>query len=608
MHHHLRPALTVALLLGSTTMGHAEFRHAIAMHGEPAKGPDEPFSYVDPDAPKGGSITPGIIGTVGSFDSLNPFIIKGVTPSRLTRIGRTPGLVFETLMTWGLDEPFTLYGLVAEGVETDDDRTYVAFKVHPDARFSDGEPITADDVLFSFELLKEKGRPSARRTYGSVKTAEKIDERTVKFTFVDDVEDRELPLIIALMPVLPEHATDAETFEETTLDIPVGSGPYTIGAVEAGSSITFVRDEDWWGADLAVNRGQFNFDTVKLDYYRDGNTQFEAFKRGLIDFIPEGDPTRWENGYDFPAAANGEVVRETFEDRTPAGMNGFVFNTRRPIFSDVRVREGLTMMFDAEWANKNLFFGAYTRNQSFFSGSDLSSSGVPADEKEQALLADYPDAVRPDIADGSYKLPETDASGRDRQKMRDALGLLKAAGYETRSGTLVNASTGEPLAFEVMVQHPDQERLALNWQDRLKRIGVTLNVRVVDSAQFERRRIAYDFDMMPFIYPASMSPGNEQKFRWSSQAADNEGTFNMAGVRSEAVDGLIERILEARQREDFDAAVRAYDRVLRSGFYVMPLFYLGETRVAYYDKFDHPDVTPLYGYYLDAWWVKPDAQ
>ena len=384
--------------------------------------------------------------------------------------------------------------------------------------------------------------------------------------------------------------------------------PYTIGDVDAGSSITFVRDEDWWGKDLAVNRGQFNFDTIKLDYYRDGNTQFEAFKRGLIDFIPEGDPTRWANGYDFPAATNGEIVRETFEDRTPAGMNGFVFNTRRPIFSDARVREALTMMFDAEWANKNLFFGAYTRNQSFFSGSDLSSFGRTADDKEQALLADYPDAVRPDIADGSYQLPETDASGRDRQKMRDALGLLKAAGYETRDGSLVNAQTGEPLAFEVMVQHADQERLALNWQDRLKRIGVTLNVRVVDSAQFERRRIAYDFDMMPFLYPASMSPGNEQKFRWSSQAADNEGTFNIAGVRSDAVDGLIEQILSARDREDFDAAVRAYDRILRSGFYVMPLFYLGETRVAYYDKFDHPDVTPLYGYYLDAWWVKPDAQ
>ena len=608
MHHHLRTTLTVALLLGSTAIVHAEFKHAIAMHGAPAKGPDEPFSYVNPGAPKGGSITPGLVGTIGSFDSLNPFIIKGVTPSRLTRIGRTPGLVFEPLMTWGLDEPFTLYGVVAEGVETDDDRTYVAFKVHPDAKFSDGEPITADDVLFSFELLKEKGRPGARRTYGNVKTAEKLDERTVKFTFDDDVADRELPLIMALMPVLPEHATDVETFEETTLDIPVGSGPYTVGAVEAGSSITFVRDEDWWGADLAVNRGQFNFDTIKLDYYRDGNTQFEAFKRGLIDFMPEGDPTRWENGYDFPAAANGEIVRETFEDRTPAGMNGFVFNTRRPIFSDVRVREALTMMFDAEWANKNLFFGAYTRNQSFFSGSELSSFDRPADEKEQVLLADYPDAARPDIVDGSYKLPETDASGRDRQKMRDALALLREAGYETREGQLVNASTGEPLAFEVMVQHADQERLALNWQDRLKRIGVTLNVRVVDSAQFERRRIAYDFDMMPFLYPASMSPGNEQKFRWSSQAAGNEGTFNIAGVQSEAVDGLIERILEARDREDFDAAVRAYDRVLRSGFYVMPLFYLGETRVAYYDKFDHPEVTPLYGYYLDAWWVKPDAQ
>ena len=599
-----RLILASALLMTTTALAHAEFEHAIAMHGEPAKGPDEPFSYVNPDAPKGGSMTPGIVGTIGSFDSLNPFIIKGVTPSRLTRVGRTPGLVFEPLMTWGLDEPFTLYGVVAEGVETDEERTYVSFLLHPEARFSDGEAITADDVLFTFELLKEKGRPSARRTYGNVKTAEIVDERTIRFTFNDDVKDRELPLIMALMPVLPEHATDAETFEDTTLDIPIGSGPYTIAAVDAGSSITFERDEDWWGADLPVNRGQFNFDTIKLDYYRDGNTQFEAFKRGLIDFVPEGDPTRWMNGYDFPAATSGEVVRETFEVQTPAGMNGFVFNTRRPMFSDIRVREALTMMFDAEWANKNLFFDAYTRNQSFFSGSDLSSFEKPADEAEQALLADYSDEVRPDILDGSYKLPETDASGRDRQKMRDAMTLLREAGYETQGGQLVNGETGEPLAFEVMVQHSEQERLALNWQDRLRRIGVQLNVRVVDSAQFERRRIAYDFDMMPFIYPASMSPGNEQNFRWSSEAAENEGTFNMAGVRSEAVDTLIGRILDARKREDFDAAVRAYDRVLRSGFYVMPLFYLGEDRVAYYDKFAHPEETPLYGYYLDSWWQK----
>ncbi len=597
-----------AILLASTGLAHAEFKHAIAMHGEPLKGPDEPFNYVNPDAPKGGSMTPGVVGTIGSFDSLNPFIIKGVSPSRLTRIGRTPGLVFEPLMTWGLDEPFTLYGVVAEGVETDDARTYVSFKVHSDAKFSDGEAITADDVLFSFNLLMEKGRPGARRTYAKIKTAEKLDEQTVKFTFDDDISDRELPLIMALMPVLPEHATNVETFEETTLDVPVGSGPYTIGTVDPGTSITFERDPDWWGADLAVNRGQFNFDTIKLDYYRDGNTQFEAFKRGLIDVMPEGDPTRWENGYDFPAAANGDVVRQTFEKKTPAGMNGFVFNTRRPIFSDVRVREALTMLFDAEWANKNLFFGAYTRNQSFFSGSNLSSFGQPADEAEQALIANYPDAVRPDILDGSYKLPETDGSGRDRQKMRDATVLLKEAGFETRDGVLVNAGSGEPLAFEVMVQHADQERLALNWQDRLKRIGVTLNVRVVDSAQFERRRIAFDFDMMPFLYPASMSPGNEQNFRWSSEAAGNEGTFNIAGVQSDAVDGMIGRILEAQERTDFDAAVKAYDRILRSGFYVMPLFYLGEARVAYYDKFEHPEYTPLYGYFLDAWWQKPDAQ
>ncbi len=570
-----------------------EPRHAIAMHGEPALPAGfAHFRYVDPMAPKGGRLVHGLVGT---FDSLNPFIVKGLA------IPEVRGYVIESLMTRNYDEPFTLYGLIANGIETDRARTTVTFTLDPAARFSDGRPVTADDVVFSWALLRDKGRPNHRTYYSKVTTAEVLGERAVRFDLTG-ADDRELPLILALMPVLPKHAVNPDTFEQTSFTAPLGSGPYLVAAVKPGDSVTLRRNPDYWGRDLGVNRGAWNFDEIRFDFFRDGNTQFEAFKKGLFDVRAEIDPGRWESGYDFPALRDGRVVKDTIPTGLPQGMNGFVFNTRRALFADVRVREALGLLFDFDWVNRNFFFGRYRRTASYYAGSELDVHGRPADARERALLAAYPDAVRDDVLAGTWAPPMTDGSGRDRETLKRALALLAAAGYELAGAELRARATGVPFTFEILVRSKDQERLALAYARDLNRAGVRARVRLVDAVQYERRLQAYDFDMIQYHWSASLSPGNEQAFYWGSAAAAESGTRNYMGMRSAAADAMIAAMLKAESRADFLAAVRALDRVLISGFYVVPLFHLSEQWVARWSAIERPAVASVSGYLPETWW------
>ena len=581
----------------------ADAKHAIAMHGEPALPPGfSAFPYVNPDAPKGGQLTKCILG---SFDSLNPFNGKGLPVQDLQGADALRGPVIESLMTRGYNEPFTLYGLLARSVETDPDRTYVTFELDPRAAFADGAPVTADDVIFSWQLLRDHGHPRKYRAYYvKVKAAAALGPHTVRFDLADD-HDREMPLILGLMPILPRHAVNAERFEETSLAPPLGSGPYVVADVDAGRSVTLRRNPTYWGRDLAVNRGLWNFDTMRLDFYRDGATLFEAFKTGLCDVREETDPGRWETGYDFPAVRDGRVVKEEFAYGLPKIMRALVFNTRRAIFADVRVREAIAMLFDFEWVNRNFFFGRYRRTASFFEDSELSAHGRPADAAERTLLAPFPGAVRDDVLAGTWSPLVSDGSGRDRDALRRALTLLREAGYELSGTTLRRRATGEPLAFEILVADRDQERLASAFSQNLKRAGIEVHIRTVDAVQYEQHRINFDFDMIQNRWDQSLSPGNEQALYWSSAAADDPGSRNYMGMRSAAADAMIAALLNARDRNAFVAAVRALDRVLISGIYVIPLYHLPTQWVARWSALRHPSATSLWGYLLETWWREP---
>ncbi|WP_213289678.1 extracellular solute-binding protein [Bradyrhizobium sp. sGM-13] len=600
----LRVLARIALALAVTPLApvhetRAAESHALAMHGAPALPAGfTHMPYANPEAPKGGRL---VWGALGTFDSLNPMIVRGLAVQQIR------SFVVESLMTRGNDEAFTLYGLLAKTVETDDARSYVSFHLDPRARFADGKPVTAEDVLFSWALLRDKGRPNHRQYYSKVVKAEAPDPLTVRFDFGGG-NDRELPLILGLMPVLPRHAVDPATFEETTMTGPVGSGPYRVTAVKPGASVTLTRNPDYWGRDLPVNRGLWNFDEIRLDFYRESNGQFEAFKRGLYDFRAEHEPLRWHEGYDFPAVRNGEVIRDTIKTGMPQPSEFLVFNTRRPVFSDIRVRQALTLLFDFEWINRNYFFGLYARGAGFFAGSELSAYARPADERERELLKPFAARIRPDILDGTYRLPVTDGSGRDRTTLRQALSLLSDAGYDLDGAVLRQRSSRTPLTFEILVTTRDQERIALSYQRDLKRAGIEANVRAVDPVQFDQRRLGYEFDMLQNRWDQSLSPGNEQFFYWGSQAADIPGTRNYMGAKEPAIDAMIAALLEARERPPFVSAVRALDRVLMSGFYAIPVFNVQEQWIARWNRIEQPTATALTGYLPETWWQKPEMK
>ena len=583
-------AVALTCLAGAGTG--AEPAHGIAMHGSPQlqRGFTH-FSNVNPDAPKGGRLT---LGQLGSFDSLNPLIIKGVSAVGVREY------VYEALMVRGPDEPFSLYGHIAQTIDVPADRRSVTFELNPQARFSDGHPITPEDVVFSWSLLKEKGQPFHRSYYKNVASADITGPRSVMFTFAED--NREMPLIMGLMPVLPKHLISTDTFERTGFEPPVGSGPYLVSEVDAGKRVTFRRNPDWWARDLPSARGRYNFDEIRYEYFRDTTSMFEAFKTGSLDLREEDSPDRWATGYDFPAATDGRVTKHAFDIGTPAGMSGFALNTRRPPFADQRVRRALILLFDFEWINRSLYHSLYTRTGSFFERSVLSSYGRPADARERELLAPFPAAVTPSILDGSWHLPQSDGSGFNREQARIAVGLLREAGYELRDGRMVEAKSGRPFAFEALARSRGQERLMLAYAETLKKVGIALTIRQVDDAQYWLRLKTFDFDMIQWNWSASLSPGNEQVNRWSSAAADIQGSLNYPGVKNAAADTMMDALLQAESRESFEAAVRAFDRVLLSGNYVIPTFHLKQQWVATWPTLALPGTTALTGYSIDTWW------
>lgn len=583
--------------------------HGIAMQGEPKlpAGFDH-FPYANPDAPKGGRM---VYGVFGDYDNLNPVSVRGAltTARGLFADAEFGNLVFEPLMQRSADEPFTFYGLLAKSVETDADRTFVEFQLDPAARFSDGRPVRPEDVLSTVELLRPQGsvKPQYSNWLSKVAKVEKVGPHGVRFTF-NEKADRELPLLLAGLPVLPEGDFDAETIAQTTLSPPIGSGPYVVDRVEPGQRIVYRRNPNYWAKDLPTKRGIDNYDEIVVEYYRDQNAQFEAFKKGLsyLYIYQQPNPRHWRTAYDFPAVNNGDIIKEVFETGRPANLSAFFFNTRRPAFQNKDVREALSLLFDFEWVNANLYYGAYSRLGSFFDNSELSSVGRPADQKERALLAPYMNEVDPDVLDGRWRPAVSDGSGSDRKLLRQAVDILEKAGYRFENGRMVS-ETGAPLAFEIMVLSIEQQKIALAYARTLARIGVVATVRQVDDAQYQKRKQTFDYDVLISAFSGTLSPGTEQVNRWGTVAKDRPGSFNYAGVADPGVDAMIAAMTSARSREDFVSAVRAYDRILISGHYVVPLYYISDQWLARWKFIQHPSVTPLTGFYLPSFWRDPKS-
>jgi microcin C transport system substrate-binding protein len=569
--------------------------HALAMNGEPKYGPDfKHLDYVNPDAPKGGEVR---FAALGSFDTVNPFPLRGTTAAAGS------GTPFETLLASTDDEPFTEYGLLAESIEVPDDRSWVAFNLRPQARWHDGTPVTAADVVFSFETLRDHGHPFYRAYYASVAKAEAEGDRKVKFTFKPG-DNRELPLIIGQMPILSKAYWQGKDFEATTLTPPLGSGPYKVAAVEPGRSLTLQRVPDYWGKDLPINAGQHNFDTIRYEYYRDANVAVEALKAGNYDFRQENISKMWATAYDTPAIRDGRLIKEEIPNNVPAGMQGFIFNIRKDIFKDPRVREAIGYAFDFEWTNKTLFYGLYTRTRSYFDNSELAATGLPSPE-ELKILEPYRGKIPDEVFTTAYQPPKSDGSGNNRANLRLAAELLKKAGWEVKNGVLVNGQTGTPLTFEFLLEDSSFERPVLPFVQNLQRLGIKVSVRTVDSSQYQKRLDNFDFDMTLSGFGESLSPGNEQRDFWGSASADTPGGRNLIGIKDPVIDALVDLVISAPDRQALITRTHALDRVLQWGFYVVPNWHSNKFRVIYWNKLAHPAKTPPYNLAIDSWWVDP---
>jgi microcin C transport system substrate-binding protein len=566
--------------------------HALVLTGAPKYPEDfKHFDYANPDAPKGGDLKRG---TIGTFDSLNPFIIRGVPAAGL-------GLMYDTLTTQSLDEPFTQYGLIAANIELPEDRSWVIYHLNSKAKFHDGKPVTAADVVFSFNLLMDKGDPMYSKYWADVQKVEALDDLRIKF-YLGDKTNPELAIIVGQINVLPKHYWEGRDFTKPGLEIPIGSGPYKILEVKPGRSITYQRDQSYWAKDHPVNKGRYNFDKMTYDYYRDPTVSLHAFKAGEYDFRQENISRAWATAYTGPPFDNGFIIKEEIENDVNQGMQGFVFNTRRAMFEDRKVRAALAYAFDFEWTNKNLFFGQYTRSKSFFSNSELAASGLPSPQ-ELKILDPYRNRLPHDVFEKAYQPPKSDGSGNIRTNIRTALRLLKQAGWEIKGKNLVNKKTGDLFRFEILLIDPTFERIALPFKKNLARLGIEMNIRVVDTAQFINRRRDYDFDMMVTTFGQSESPGNEQREYWGSSAADIPGTRNYAGIKSAVVDEIIEQIISAPSREDLVNATRALDRVLLWEHIVIPQWHIAIYRLAYWNKFSRPKKIPRYALGFDTWWI-----
>ena len=592
------PAITVvALLLVFTGAAHGAATHGMSLFGDLKYGPDfKHFDYVNPEAPKGGTMRYSAIGT---FDTLNPFVIKGIPAAGI-------GGIFDTLAVRSEDEPSSEYGLVAEKIELAPDKLSVLYTLRKEARFHDGTPMTPEDVVWTFETLRAKGQPMYRSYYADVTKAEKEGERGVRFSF-KSADNRELPQIVGEMPVLSKAYWSGHDFANTTLDPPLGSGPYKIESLDPGRSITYRRVPDYWAADLPVNKGRNNVDVIRYDYYRDGTIALEAFKAGQYDVRQENVSKNWATGYDSPALRAGLIKKEAIPHQRPSGMQGFGYNLRRPLFQDPRVRDALAYGFDFEWSNKELFYGAYTRTRSYFDNSELAATGVPQGE-ELKILEKFRGRISDAVFTTEYDPPKYDGSGNIRDGLRAALKLLKEAGWTFKGEKLVNDETGQPFEFEILLVQPEFERVVLAFKKNLERMGINARVRTIDPAQYQKRMETFDYDMTVVGFGESLSPGNEQREFWGSPAADEQGSSNLLGIKNPVIDELTEELIRAPDWPSLVAHTRALDRVLQYGYYVIPHYHLSTFRAAYWAKFRRPAISPKYAVDLDTWWVDPAAE
>ena len=587
--------LIISITFPSFLKAEINIAHAIAMHGEP-KYPDS-FQYVDyanPDAPKGGKI---ILSSTGSYDSFNPFILKGTAAAGI-------GNLYETLTTGSSDEAFTEYGLIAKTIEWPDDRSWVAFTIREEAVWHDGKKISPEDVIWTFNTLMEKGHPFYKYYYGDVVEVIQENDNKVRFNFKGNT-NLELPLIVGQLPVLPKHYWTNKNFEETSMDIPIGSGPYKIKNFDAGRTITYELDSDYWGKNIPIKKGTENFGIIQYEYYKDRSIEREAFKSGDIDLFSENTSKDWATSYDTPAVQKGLIKKELIEHQNPQGMQGFSFNTRKEIFEDKRVREALSYAFDFEWTNKNLFYNAYKRTNSFFENSELASSGVPSGG-ELDLLNDFRELLPQKLFQEEYNPPKTDGSGFMRKELQKATKLLQDAGWELQEGKLINKKSGSKFEFELLLVSPAFERIVLPFKDNLAKLGIDVSVRTIDSAQYQNRLDGFDFDMIVSTFSQSLSPGNEQRNFWGSDAAKTNGSRNIIGISNEVIDSLIEKVISAKDREDLIVTTRALDRVLLWNHYVIPQWHISAYRTLYWDIFDKPSVRPKYSLGTHTWWVDAD--
>jgi len=594
----LTVAVFTALLSIAPVSGFsAETSHGLAMHGD-LKYPAgfKNFEYTNPAAPKGGTVR---LNAVGTFDSFNSFIVKGNGAAGV-------GFIYDNLMHGSADEAFSQYGQLAESIEVPKDRSWAAFTLRAEAKWHDGKPVSVADVIWTFNTLTTKGTPFYRFYYGNVADVVQTGPRTVRFNFKPG-ENRELPLILGQLTILPKHYWQNRDFTKTTLEPPLGSGPYKIESFEAGRSITYTRIKDWWGENIPVNRGQYNFDTIRYDYYRDSTVALLAFKGGEYDYRAENSSKAWATAYKTPNVEKGLIRKVEINHNRSSGMQAFVMNTRRDLFKDRRVRKALAYGFDFEWSNKNLFYGQYSRTRSYFDNSELAATGVPEGD-ELKLLEPYRGRIPDEVFSQSYNPPKNDGSGNVRRNLRSGGRLLTEAGWRIKDNKRVHEKTGKPLEFEVLLVSPLFERIVLPFAKNLEKLGVAVRVRTVDPSQYRRRIDTFDFDVIVGGAGQSLSPGNEQRSYWGSTAADIEGGRNTIGIKDPVIDELIEKVIAAPDRKALVASVKALDRVLQWGHWVIPHWHAKYDRVAYWDKFGRPRITPIQGNQFLAWWVDPKKE
>jgi len=580
------------LLLSIQVKAEINLSHAIAMHGNPKYSKNfEHVDYVNPNAFKGGKV---IYSSTGTYDSFNPFILKGASAAGI-------GKLFETLTISSNDEAFTEYGLLAESIEWPDDRSWVAFNLRKNAKWHDGKNITPEDVIWTFNTLMKKGHPFYKYYYGDVLEVIKEDKFKVRFNF-KKVTNLELPLIVGQLPVLPKHYWENRIFEETTLDIPIGSGPYKIKSFDAGRSITYELDKNYWGFDIPIKKGTDNFGIIKYEYYKDRSIEREAFKSGDIDFFSENTSKDWAKSYDVPAVKKGLIIKELINHENPQGMQAFAFNIRKKIFIDKNVRQALSYAFDFEWTNKNLFYGAYKRTNSFFENSELASNGLP-NGKELSILKEYKDILSKDTFIKIFNPPKTDGSGFNRKNLKIATKLLSDSGWKLKNGKLINESNNEHFKFEILLVSPAFERIVLPFVKNLEKLGIETKVRTVDSAQYQKRIDTFDFDMVVATFGQSLSPGNEQRNFWGSDAADTNGSRNIIGIKNKVIDSLIEKVIASKDREDLIINTRSLDRVLLWNHYVIPQWHISSYRTLYWNIFEKPKIRPKYSLGSHTWWI-----